>query len=757
MSEPISPNGDPGAVAAALRLDQRRRWQAGERVPAEDYLRRHPAVAANAEAAVDLVYGEFLLRERLGERPDVDEYRRRFPEYAEALRDQVALHRALDAGAAGGSEMAPAGAATFPALPPGGGEPARPEVPGYEILGELGRGGMGVVYKARQTALDRPTALKMLLAGAYASPEERARFRAEAVAAARLRHPNVVQVYEVGEHHGRLFLALEYVEGGSLAGRLRAGPLPPAEAARLTAVLARAMQHAHQHGVVHRDLKPANVLLSEDGTPKVADFGLARRLDVASGQTQSGAVVGTPGYMAPEQAEGKGKQVGPAADVYALGAILYELLTGRPPFQAATPLDTLLQVLERDPEPPRRLRPEVPRDLETITLKCLRKEPGRRYAGAAELADDLQRFLDGGPVRARPVGRLARLGRWCRRRPLVTGLVLALAVSLLAGAGAVLYLLRAAGPDADIAVLRGRAHLEKKEYDRAVAALSDAVRLDPKRADAYVIRADAWMGLGKPDEALADCVTAMRLDPQLESTFVRWGRGNNDLGKYEDVIVGCTAVIQVNDNHTDAYLLRSNARAMLRQWDAAAADFAVAAARYPRDLTRNSVLFGEACRRLGKGDRVGYRTLCVQAWQRAGEEEKANEVYLIARTCALAPDSGVEPAEVVRLAERAVGKEKTAWRVHALGLALLRAGQAGGAVQRLTEADSLGWRGTANNWLALALVHEARGDRPEARRWLERAVKQPVPYVHPHEAMAYQLLRREAEARLGAGEGGAPP
>jgi hypothetical protein len=271
-------------------------------------------------------------------------------------------------------------------------------VPGYEVLGELGRGGMGVVYKARQTSLGRDVALKMILSGAHAGCDEMRRFRTEAEAVARLRHPNVVQIYEIGEVGGLPFFSLEFVGGGSLESRLRGEPQQPAEAARLVEALARAVQAAHDVNVVHRDLKPANVLLTEDGQPKITDFGLARKLD-EQGRTQTGSVMGTPSYMAPEQASAS-KDVGPLADVWALGAILYECLTGRTPFRGATAMDTLELVRNDDPPPPRQLEPGVPRDLEAVCLKCLEKDPRQRYASADDLADDLRRFLDGEPVQA---------------------------------------------------------------------------------------------------------------------------------------------------------------------------------------------------------------------------------------------------------------------------------------------------------------------------------------------------------------------
>jgi serine/threonine protein kinase len=279
---------------------------------------------------------------------------------------------------------------------------------------------MGVVYKARQRALDRVVALKIIRSGAHAGAEERARFLAEARAAARLQHPNIVQVFEVGEHAGEPHCVLEYVAGSSLRNQLAEAPLSPRQAAELVQALARAVYHAHVHGVVHRDLKPGNVLLAA-GTlaPKVADFGLAKRLDEDSDQTRTGAILGTPTYMAPEQAAGRTKEVGPAADIYGLGVILYECLTGRPPFRGASVQETLEQVRTREPVSPRLLQPGVPSDLETICLKCLQKEPPRRYATAEELGADLGRFLVGEPIRARPVGRVERAWRWCRRNPWV--------------------------------------------------------------------------------------------------------------------------------------------------------------------------------------------------------------------------------------------------------------------------------------------------------------------------------------------------
>jgi WD40 repeat protein len=316
--------------------------------------------------------------------------------------------------------------------------PVRPAPPGYEVLGELSRGGMGVVYKGRQLGLNRFVALKMVLAGAHASAADRARFRTEGEAVARLQHPNVVQIYEIGEHEGCPYLTMELVAGPTLTQACAGQPQPAHAAAALVETLARAIACAHAAGIVHRDLKPGNVLLAgagpslADRVPKVIDFGLAKRLDDLS-LTRPGLVLGTPSYMAPEQAQGKRGPVGPAVDVYALGAILYELLTGRPPFLAESVESTLALVVGEDPLPPRRQHPKVPRDLETICLKCLAKEPQRRYTSAAELADDLRRFLDGRPIRGRPPSLVYQATKYVRRHTTLIGGIVATFVALVAG------------------------------------------------------------------------------------------------------------------------------------------------------------------------------------------------------------------------------------------------------------------------------------------------------------------------------------
>lgn len=355
-----------------------------------------------------------------------DTVQRTPPPHDDAAACEPTLFPDLAADAAETSDAASSSAGDSP-------ERSWPVIPGYELERVIGRGGMGIVFRARQQSLNRIVALKMMLAGPLATPSLLARFRLEAESVARLTHPRIVQIYEIGELDGQPYFSLEYVGGGSLADRLDGTPWPPRKAAELVAQVAAAVQFAHQAGIVHRDLKPANILL-DDGTPKITDFGLAKQLEGGSQHTRTGEIVGTPSYMAPEQASGVTKNLGPACDVYALGAILYELLTGRPPFRGQDPIDTVMQVLSDEPVAPRRLQPRLPRDLETICLKCLEKSPARRYSSARELEADLRRFLADTPIVARPVTLVERGAKWARRRPAVAALVAVLVV------GAILFL-----------------------------------------------------------------------------------------------------------------------------------------------------------------------------------------------------------------------------------------------------------------------------------------------------------------------------
>ncbi|MCI0456952.1 MAG: bifunctional serine/threonine-protein kinase/formylglycine-generating enzyme family protein, partial [Gemmataceae bacterium] len=359
-------------------------------------------------------------------------------------------------------------------------EPRPPEVPGYEILEVLGYGATGVVYKARQRALNRLVALKMIRGAEYSRPEDRLRFQIEGEVVARLRHPNIVQIYEVGSHAGQPFFAFEFVDGGCLADRL-GGAQPPRQAAELVEALARAAHAAHLQGIVHRDLKPSNVLLARSnrseessmpgravtayGVPMIADFGLAKQLGSDVRLTQTGTALGTPRYMAPEQCRGPSRDIGPAADLYALGTILYELLTGRVPFPSADFRTLLNQVVEQEPPPPSQVVPGLPRDLECICLKCLQKEPAQRYASAVALAEDLRCYLDHRPITARPVGRGERLWRWCRRNPAAAGLAAAVAALLVVTTAATSLVALGLRRERD-AILAGQQHLHEAERHR---------------------------------------------------------------------------------------------------------------------------------------------------------------------------------------------------------------------------------------------------------------------------------------------------
>ena len=343
-----------------------------------------------------------------------------------------------------------------------------PEIPGFVILGECGRGGMGVVYLAEQLDLGRRVALKFLRPELAGSASQRARLLVEATALARLQHPNIVQIFSSGTHEGRSFIVQEYVGGESLHRRLMRQPVPAPVAARMVATLASAVEHAHGKRIIHRDLKPSNVLLTVDGVPKISDFGLAKQSgqDGEPSQTSSGMIVGSPSYMAPEHSLGKPGKVGPSADIYSLGAILYEMLTGRPPFLAASTLETLEQVRTADPVSPRQLQPGLPRDLATICLKCLSKDPAHRYATARALADDLDRFLQGRPILARPASWAERLAKWVRRRPATAasfGVAALAATTLFAGGLIYQGLLRAALKQANDSALE--AQNQQREAD----------------------------------------------------------------------------------------------------------------------------------------------------------------------------------------------------------------------------------------------------------------------------------------------------
>ncbi len=469
-------------VEQALLVDEacnafEAKWRGGGKPDILAALFELPA-ALRAATLKELVLLDVFYRRENGEAPAVAEYADRFPEL-----DSHWLAGVVSGGGDGATVTADGGRRPGAVV---GAPGTRVGYFGdYELLVELARGGMGVVYKARQVTLDRLVALKMVRAGEFATEEEARRFRQEVEAVAALDHPNIVPIFEVGDHRGRQYYTMPLLSG-SLAARASAYGVSgarnrteargrQARAARLVAAIARAVYHAHQRGILHRDLKPSNVLLDEGGEPHVADFGLARRLNSGAGLTATGAVLGTPSYMAPEQARG-GKEVTTQTDVYGVGAVLYELLTGRPPFHGADVLSTLDQVKEREPMRPRAVCEFVDPDLETVCLKCLEKDPNRRYSGAAALADDLDRWLRGEPVLARRSGRLVRVRKWAQRNPAAAALAVVSAVAVLAAAGGTVALaysrtlerknweLVTAHRDAEIR--RGEADAQRTEADR---------------------------------------------------------------------------------------------------------------------------------------------------------------------------------------------------------------------------------------------------------------------------------------------------
>jgi tRNA A-37 threonylcarbamoyl transferase component Bud32 len=452
------------------------------------------------------------------------------PEIAAELQAHFDLHR--EAVAAAKAASATGRHAPHPLDPLDG----RRTIGGYELLAEIGRGGMGVVYKARQPSLDRIVVVKVIRAGRFATEIDTQRLRVEAEAASRLRHPNIAAIYEVGQDDGHWFLVREFIDGASLAARLESGPLAPDAAARVLAEVADAVEHAHQQGVIHRDLKPSNILIDAENRPRITDFGLARTLDRQGTLTLSGEILGTPGYMPPEQAAADTHAIGPRSDIYALGATLYALITGRPPFKAENPLDTLSRLRIDPPTPPTRLNSKTPRDLETIILKCLEKDPAQRYASARGLADDLRRFIDHRPIVARRATLAERVAKWTRRHPTAAKSALAVLLAAVAGLTASLFFINRAYNDEHAARLEADA--AKTAADAAKTA-ADADRDRAERA-AYNLQLTRIGQLWRsdPQHALRLLDDPNRCPPHLRDftwglyrRLCRWGR--QDLGRHE--------------------------------------------------------------------------------------------------------------------------------------------------------------------------------------------------------------------------------
>jgi serine/threonine-protein kinase len=692
-------------------------------------------------------------------------------------------------------------AALFPSRPDGPGcgtgrllgsaGPAIPAVPGYDVTAVLGYGGVGVVYRARHRALNREVALKMLLSGAYAGREELVRFRREAEAVAGLSHPNVVRVYDVGEHDGRPYFTMELADGGTLAQRLDGTPLPAPRAAALVATIAGAVHAAHVGGIVHRDLKPGNILLRGDDSPAVADFGLARATRAEAAVTLSGARLGTPAYMAPEQAAGRAGATGPAADVYALGAILYELLTGRPPFRGETALETARQVVAEEPVPPRRLNAGIPRDLDTICLKCLAKEPRRRYASAAALAEDLGRFGRGEPVAARPVGPVGRAAKWARRRPAVAALWLGgglVAVGVVAAAlswagdraataRAVEEHLRAAGQlrresrwtEADAAVERAasrlgsgggtrdlRARLARARADGELVPRLDAIRTlrvtrpggrEARAAYAALFR-DAGLGeRGADPRTVGERIRAADVRPALVAGVYEWIRCAPPF-THDDWLF---AVVREADPDPTGWRDRALDP---RTWRDPAAAAALAADPPAGPRTAEQLLAVHDHLRNAGGDSAAY----LLRVHRAHPADFWTNLEL-GRAMRLARNY----ADAVRYAQAAVVLRPRAAIAHGyLGAALADAGHAADAAASFREASlldpaTLHWRGELGAQLAAAghhaealpeleatlprsatgvLAHARLGDTLEALGRLEDAAAHYAQAVRGYEAMA---------------------
>ncbi len=510
--------------------DQNHEWGRGDRVLVESYLARYPALQAESEAILDLIYHEFLLRQDHGEAPQADEFCERFPSLAEPLLLQLGIDAAIQSTM--GTSDDPDRSRSLVSESIG-------SIAGFDIIDVLGRGGMGIVFKARDLSLRRVVALKTITELPASTPGQLERFVDEAQAAARLQHPNIVTVHSVGEHRGRPYFSLEFVDGGDLKKRLAEKPLAPKPAAELVETLARAVHAAHEAGVVHRDLKPSNILLTSEGVPKVADFGLAKLLGGDSARTVSGQVVGTPSYMAPEQAEGHSKDVGPTADVYALGAILYEALTGRPPFLGESQLETLALVKSAEPVAPRRLRLEIPRNLETICLKCLEKVPTKRYASAGRCSADLARYLEGRPVEARRASAPERCVRWCKRNPWI-----ATSAAILLGGTVVSISLAARARLAENSALSAKAsaiaNQKSAENEAAIArAVGDFLNKD------VLAQASAENQQGKPnpnltvrgalDQAAAAIGTRFKGRPLVEASIrLTIGETYQQLGLFKE-------------------------------------------------------------------------------------------------------------------------------------------------------------------------------------------------------------------------------
>jgi tetratricopeptide (TPR) repeat protein/tRNA A-37 threonylcarbamoyl transferase component Bud32 len=590
----------------------------------------------------------------------------------------------------------------------------------YELLKEIGKGGMGIVYSARQSRPKRIVALKMIRDGQLASPDDVRRFRTEAEIVATLDHPNIVPIYEVGERGGRHYFTMKRIQGGSLSKHLRLFMKSPRASARLVAKVARGVHHAHQRGILHRDLKPANILLDARGRPHVTDFGLAKRVDANTVVTQSGVLVGTISNMAPEQAAGK-KQLTTAVDVYGVGTILYELLTGQPPFSAPTLVETLRLVLDKEPTRPRTLNPHLDLDLETICLKCLEKDSLKRYASAEALSEDLDRWLAGEFIEGRRTGVIERALKWAKRRPAITTL---LGVCLLALLGMIALLAAlwvnaekwaAALKDLERQIserddqlknsrekvdqltrdsefsVRGRTALEKGRYDLAIAELTEALQMDFHSAELYQFRGMAYSGKGLHEQAIADYTHGLELAPNSGWLYARRAENNLQLRKFESALADCADALKLAGDHLHhTFFTRGCIYETQGEYEKALEDLSEAIkinyaphpSAHPYRL-RGAVFakmqqwdkaaddygkalqiwpenpenwFIHACLLLQIGDTEGYKKLCSRMAERFGQSTNDNEIELLAHALVLGPEAVSERERVQQLIEQRTAK-----------------------------------------------------------------------------------------------------
>jgi tetratricopeptide (TPR) repeat protein/predicted Ser/Thr protein kinase len=626
----------------------------------------------------------------------------------------------------------------------------------YELEGEIARGGMGVVYKARQISLDRPVALKVLPGGPLANQDDLRRFHMEAAAIAILDHPNIVPIYEVGEHEGLSYFAMKLIEGNSLAQRLPGSVADPRAAARLVATIARAVHHAHQRGVLHRDLKPSNIVIDADGQPHVTDFGLAKRVEGNCELTQSGAVLGTPSYMAPEQASGNRRAITTATDIYGLGAVLYALLTGKPPFKGDSVLETLEQVKQQPPDPPSGLGRDVDRDLETVCLKCLEKEPERRYASALALAEDLERLLRGEPIAARPAGRLGRAWRWCRHNPMLAGFVTTtslLLVVLFVGALVSTFLIwearnrtqkaldleqaqRRIAEASATATQEGRSRARRRS-ERAISQVNELL---------YELMSSRWSSMPgiselrariaqKTIRSLEGYVEESRDDPtvtiELAIVYAQISGIQDSIGAYPESRQAARQILAIQESRLattpDQTGLLLNVATT--HWGIGNSFFAEGKQAEAVPPYREAVSVFEHCLRLQPDHRA-----------------VANQLAWLLATC---PSIEVrEPARAVELARTAteqLPKSPAVWNT--LGVAQLRSGDSQQALATLEKAMAMKRGGDSFDWFFVAMAYSDLGRSDQARAWYDRAVDWRLKESPEH--LELRLFHDEAAAKLG--------